>query len=113
MKIVSLLGSPRSASISSAIARRFLKTAAELGAEARSFELNRLSSKRLVFVQTQGNPDEAAFADIFPRYEMFLKWEGFGDAKLIRACGVGPGSIDEAPEAVLRLAEETARQLLA
>jgi multimeric flavodoxin WrbA len=189
MKIVSLLGSPRSASNSSAIANHFLKTATELGAETLSFELNRLSyrgcqgcyackttletcvlqddltevlaavaeadllllatpvyfgeatsqlkgfmdrtysylvpdyrtnplpsrlsSKKLVFIQTQGNPDEALFADIFTRYEMFLKWEGFGDAKLIRACGIGPGSIDRAPESVLRLAEETARQLLA
>jgi len=189
MKIVSLLGSPRSMSNSSAIAHHFLKTAAELGAETRSFELNRLSyrgcqgcyackttiercvlqddlaqvlaavaeadllllatpvyygevtsqlkgfmdrtfsflvpdyrsnpqpsrltPKKLVFVQTQGNPDEELFADIFPRYEKFLRWEGFGDAKLIRACGIGPGSLDQVPEAVLRLAEETARQLMA
>ena len=74
---------------------------------------SRLTPKKLVFVQTQGNPDEALFADIFPRYEMFLKWQGFGDAKLIRACGIGPGMVDQAPESALRLAEETARQLLA
>ena len=74
---------------------------------------SRLSAKKLVFVLTQGNPDEAMFADIFPRYQMFLKWEGFSEAKLIRACGIGPGSIDEVPEAVLHLAEETARQQLA
>ena len=188
MKIVSLLGSPRSTSNSSAIANRFLKTAAELGAETRSFELNRLSyrgcqgcyackttldtcvlkddlaevlaavsqadllllatpvyygditsqlkgfmdrtfsylvpdyrtnpqpsrltPKKLVFVLTQGNPDEALFADIFTRYSMLLKWEGFGDAHLIRACGVGPGMADQVPESVLRLAEATARQML-
>ena len=188
MKIVSLLASPRSTSNSSAIANQFLKTAAELGAETRSFELNRLSyrgcqgcyackttldicvlkddltevlaavadadlvlmatpvyygeitsqlkgfmdrtfsylvpdyrssrqpsrltPKKLVFVLTQGNPDEALFADIFPRYEKFLKWEGFTEARLIRACGIGPGSFDEAPEAALRLAEKTARELV-
>jgi multimeric flavodoxin WrbA len=153
MKVVSLLGSPRSTSNSSAIANHFLKTAAELGAETRSFELNRLSyrgcqgcyackttlekcvlkddlaevldavqgadllvmatpvyygeitsqlkgfmdrtfsylvpdyrsnpqpsrltPKKLVFVITQGNPDEEMFADIFPRYAKFLGWVGF------------------------------------
>ncbi|HEY5514134.1 MAG TPA: flavodoxin family protein [Geomonas sp.] len=189
MKIVSLLGSPRSKSNSSTIANQFLKTAAELGAETRSFELNRLTyrgcqgcyacktaldccvlkddltevlaavaeadlvvmaspvyygeitsqlkgfmdrtfsylvpdyttnpqpsrlgPKKLVFVLSQGHPDEALFADIFPRYEGFLKWQGFSDAKLIRACGIGPGTVDAVPEHILRLAEETARQSLA
>lgn len=188
MKIVSLLGSPRNASNSSAIANRFLKVAEELGAETQSFTLNslsyrgcqgcyvcktsldhcvlnddlaealtavteadlvvlaspvyygdissqlkgfmdrtysylvpdyrtnpspsRLGPKRLVFVLTQGHPDEQVFADIFPRYEGFLKWEGFTETTLIRACGVGPGSLDEVPEAVLRQAEEAARRLV-
>jgi len=188
MKIVSLLGSPRPNSNSSAIANQFLKTAAELGAETRSFTLNRLtyrgcqgcyackttldhcvlkddlaevlqavqgadlvviatpvyygevtsqlkgfldrtfsylvpdyrtnpqasrlSPKKLVFVQTQGHPDEQVFADIFRRYQNFLKWAGFTDAVLIRACGIGPGSVDQAPEAVLRQAEDLARQLV-
>lgn len=189
MKIVSLLGSPRSKSNSSAIAHHFLQTAAGLGAETRSFELNRLNyrgcqgcylcktqldrcalqddlsevlaavteadlvvlaspvyygdissqlkgfmdrtfsylvpdyrtnpqpsrlaPKKLVMVLTQGQPDEAAFADIFPRYQGFLKWQGFQDIQLIRACGIGPGSDDTVPEQILRLTEETARQLLA
>lgn len=43
MKIVSILGSPRSGKISSSIAKRFTDTAASLGAEVRTFELNRLS----------------------------------------------------------------------
>jgi multimeric flavodoxin WrbA len=43
MKIVSLLGSPRTAGNSSTIANHVLKIAGELGAETRSFELNRLS----------------------------------------------------------------------
>jgi multimeric flavodoxin WrbA len=189
MEIVCLLGSPRSKGNSSTIANHFLRTAAELGAETRCFELNsltyrgcqgcyackttldhcvlkdgltevlaavteadlvvlaspvyygeitsqlkgfidrtfsylvpdyptnpqpsRLTPKKLVMVLTQGHPDEALFADIFPRYEGFLKWQGFGDARLIRACGIGPSSVDAVPEPILRLAEETARQLLA
>ncbi len=44
--------------------------------------------KKLVFIQTQGNPDETAFADIFPKYAAFLKRNSFGEAHLIRARGV-------------------------
>jgi len=189
MKIVSLLGSPRTAGNSSTIAKHVLRTAGELGAETRSFELNRLnyqgcqgcyacktkldrcvlkddlsevlaevgeadivvlaspvyygditsqlkgfidrtfsylvpdyisnpqpsrlSSKKLVFILTQGHPDESVFADIFPRFEGFLKWMGFGEITLIRACGIGPGRTDAVPEHILLRAEETARALLA
>lgn len=73
---------------------------------------SRLSPKKLIFVLTQGNPDEAVFADIFPRYEGFLKCQGYHDIKLVRACGIGPGSVDEVPESVLRQAEETVLQLI-
>ena len=189
MKIVSLLGSPRTKGNSATIANRFTETAAKLGAEVRTFELNklqyrgcqgcyackkkldhcalkddltevleavreadvvllatpvyygditsqlkafidrsfsylkpdfhtnpkpsRLNQKKLVFVISQGNPDEALFADIFPRYEQFLKWLGFSDSRLIRACGVGPATADVVPEEVLRQAEEAARLLVA
>jgi multimeric flavodoxin WrbA len=190
MNIVALLASPRPESNSTAIASRFLETAAGLGATTRAFELNRLTyrgcqgcyacklgeescvltddlagvlaaaaeadvlllatpvyygdvtaqmkgfidrtfsylkpdyltnpqpsrlapNKRLVVVLTQGNPDEGLFADIFPRYTTFLKWEGFGDARLVRACGIGPATVDEVPEKVLLQAEEAARALMA
>jgi len=43
MKIVTLLGSPRSLGNSTAIARRFQETAATLGAKNCTFELNRLT----------------------------------------------------------------------
>jgi len=188
MKIVGLLGSPRPNSNSSAIANRFLKTAQELGAETKSFTLNRLtyrgcqgcyvcktslercvlqddlaqvldavaeadlvvlaspvyygevtsqlkafldrtfsylvpdyrssatptrlSPKKLIFVLTQGHPDEEMFSDIFRRYEHFLKWTGFIEATLIRSCGIGPGSVDAAPDEVLREAEEVARRVV-
>jgi len=74
---------------------------------------SRLAPKKLVFVLTQGQPDEDAFADIFPRYEGLLKWMGFSETKLLRACGIGPGNIDAPPAAILRQAEETARDMLA
>jgi hypothetical protein len=69
--------------------------------------------KKLVFVLTQGNPDEALFADIFPRHDLFLKWMGFSDTRLIRVCGIGPATVDEVPETALRQAEEAARTLVA
>ena len=189
MKIVSLLGSPRINGNSATIANRIMQTAAELGAETRTFKLNRLtyrgcqacyackqgredcvlndgltevlaavqaadlvvlaspvyygditmqlkgfidrsysylvpdyltnpqpsrlSSKKLVFIQTQGQPEEAMFADIFPRYDFFLKWMGFTETRLIRACGIGPASVDAVPDHVLQQAEAVARQLMA
>jgi len=188
MKIVSLLGSPRTEGNSSTIARHFLKTAENFGAETTIYELNRLTyrgcqgcyacktkldrcvlndgltevlaavqaadvvlfaspvyygeissqlkgfmdrtfsylvpdyrtntqpsrltPKKMVFVQTQGHPDATMFADIFPRYAGFLKWMGFNDATLIRACGVGPGCVDAVPEQILQQAEDTARHLM-
>jgi multimeric flavodoxin WrbA len=189
VKIVTLLGSPRSKGNSSTIAKKIVETAAALGAENRSFELNRLSyrgcqacyackgaheecvlkddlaevlaavkqadlvvlatpvyygeitsqlkgfidrtfsylvpdyqtnpqpsrlsPKKMIFVQTQGHPDEAMFADIFPRYQGFLGWQGFTDIRLVRACGIGPGRDDGVPEVALKQAEETVRELLA
>lgn len=73
---------------------------------------SRLSPKKLVMVLTQGHPDEALFADIFPRYEGFMKWMGFREARLIRACGVGPASFDAIPEEYLLQADEAARALV-
>lgn len=189
MQIVALLGSPRARKNSAAIAHRFTATAAQLGAEVRTVELNRLtyrgcqgcyvcktthetcvvqddlsevleavqradllllaspvyygdvsaqlkgfidrtfcylkpdyptnpqpsrlSPKKLVFVLVQGHPDKTLFADIFPRYETFLKWLGFTDCHLLRACGIGPARRDEVPAAVLAEAEALARAMLA
>jgi len=188
MKIVCLLGSPRSNGNSATIANRFMETAAALGAETRTFELNRLnyrgcqacyacktkldkcileddltgvlaavreadtvvlatpvyygditgqlkcfidrtfsylvpdyvtnpqpsrlSAKKLVFVLVQGRPDEEMFNEIFPRYAAFMKWLGFADSRLIRACGIGPATVDRVPERTLRLAEDEARLII-
>jgi multimeric flavodoxin WrbA len=188
MKIVTLLGSPRHNKNSATIANRFTETAANLGAETRTFELNRLTyrgcqgcyackkthdhcvlkddltevlaevqdadllvlaspvyygdvtaqlkgfidrgysylkpdyltnpqpsrltPKKLLFVLTQGHPDEALFADIFPRYDGFMKWMGITESRLIRACGIGPASADEVPEQILKQAEEAAKAFI-
>ena len=188
MKIVALLGSPRSNKNSATIANRVTATAAQLGAEVATFELNRLSyrgcqgcyackksleecvlkddltevlsavqdadavvlaspvyygdvtaqlkgfidrcysylkpdyltnsdpsrlgPKKLIFVLTQGNPDEESFADIFPRYDGFLKWMGVTESRLIRACGIGPASVDKVPEQYLQQADVAARAIM-
>jgi len=187
MKIATLLGSPRSAGNSTAIANRITETASKLGAETRTFELNRLSyrgcqgcyackkeldhcvlrddlaevlsavreadavvlaspvyfgdvtaqlkgfidrtfsylkpdyvtnpkpsrlgPKKLVFVLTQGHPDENLFGDIYPRFAGFLAWLGFADARLLRACGIGPASVDAVPGSILEDAERIGREL--
>jgi multimeric flavodoxin WrbA len=70
-----------------------------------------IPGKELVFVLTQGHPDENRFADVYPRYAAFFKWYGFKDGHLIRACGVmDKGDIDK-HAAVLKSAEDTANRL--
>jgi hypothetical protein len=66
----------------------------------------------MVFVLTQGYPKEEVFADIFPRYEFFMKWMGFTDIRLLRTCGVGPVTGDVVPGAVLQQAEDLARMMM-
>lgn len=189
MKIVCLLGSPRSKGNSATIARRVLETAAASGAESRIFELNRLSyrgcqgcyackttldhcvlnddlsevlqavkeadaiiyaspvyygdisaqlkgfvdrtfsylvpdyisnpqpsrlppGKKLLFILTQGHRDPEVFAEIFTRYDFFLRWGGIADTRLIRVCGVGGGGAVNVSEEVLQEAAETARTFL-
>lgn len=188
MKIVSILGSPRSGRNSASIANRFVETAAGFGADIRNFELNRLTyrgcqgcyackrdkercilnddltrvldavheadlvvlsspvyfgdvtaqlkgfidrcfsflkpeymtslepsrlrPKKLLFILTQGHPDESLFADIFPRYEVFLKWLGFVETRVIRCCGYGPVTEDRVPEKILMQADEAAREMV-
>jgi multimeric flavodoxin WrbA len=189
MNIVTLLGSPRPGKTSATIAGRFTATAARLGAQTCTFELNRLvyrgcqgcyackttleqcvldddltavldavrqadvtvlaspvyfgevtaqlkgfidrtfsylkpdyatspqpsrlsGQKAVVFVLTQGYPKEEVFADIFPRYEFFMKWMGFTDTRLLRTCGVGPATGDVVPETVLQQADDLARMIV-
>jgi multimeric flavodoxin WrbA len=70
--------------------------------------------KKLVFIVTQGAPDEGMFAEVPKRYETFLKrvW-ALAEVRLIRACGVGAGAIPKGvPEKFLLQAEEAARAIV-
>jgi multimeric flavodoxin WrbA len=70
------------------------------------------SGKSLIFILSQGQPDEKMFADIYPKYELFLRIMGFTDAHLIRACGVmAPGDVKER-EDILENVRTVAKQLI-
>jgi multimeric flavodoxin WrbA len=188
MKIVSILGSPRPQGNSNTIVRRFQETAVSLGAEIRTFELNRLTyrgcqgchvckqtleycvlndamtevlaavaeadltilsspvyfgdvtaqlkgfidrsysylkpdyltnpnpsrigPKKLLFIITQDHPYENLYADIFPRYDTFLKYLGFAETQQLRVCGIGPTAVDAVSEEVLDQAVMLARQFM-
>jgi len=69
--------------------------------------------KHAVLVLAQGNPDPGQFADIFPRYERWLKLYGFETVHLLRAVGVRePGDIAGQPD-LLSQAAALARKLAA
>jgi multimeric flavodoxin WrbA len=159
MKIVAVLGSPRAKSNSSALARKILTKAEELGAETQEFVLNKLqykgcqacetcktkldhcvlkddlaavldavkeadavvlatpnyfgevsgqfktffdrtysyvnpdfssrvsAGKACAFVFTQGQADLNMYADVYPRYERWLKHFGFSHSHLLRMDG--------------------------
>ena len=73
---------------------------------------SRLSAKKLLFVLTQGHPDETIFADIFPRYRRPLARLGFEESRQIRICGIGPHRSDEVPAQILAEAEQAAREMV-
>lgn len=73
---------------------------------------SRLSpGKKLVFVQTQGNPDETFFADVFPKYAAFLKRNSFGESHLIRARGVSSPDDVVKHDAYLQQVDQTAKEV--
>ena len=68
--------------------------------------------KKAVMVLTQANPEETEFADIFPRYQRWLKWYGFDPVHLLRVVGVRePGEV-ASQAAALDAAAALARELV-
>ena len=66
------------------------------------------AGKQWVVFLTQGQPDETQFADIFSRYEFFMKWLGFGPNHVLRGCGLGgPEDVNQHPQ-LLQQAEALA-----
>jgi multimeric flavodoxin WrbA len=71
------------------------------------------SPRRLAMVLSQGHPDEALFADVFPRYASFFQWLNYPDAHLIRGCGLQERSNPLKRTHLVELAEQTAEKLVA
>jgi hypothetical protein len=69
-------------------------------------------AKRLVFIQTQGQPDPALFNDIYPKYDYFMTMMGFTDNLLIRACGVRDAGDVLKSKDIMAQADEAARSMV-
>jgi len=67
--------------------------------------------KRMVWIQTQGQPDAKQFADVFPRYDYFFKWYGFTNNLLIRGCGLMDAGDALQRSDILEAADKTADML--
>jgi multimeric flavodoxin WrbA len=69
--------------------------------------------KKMVFIMTQGNPDEPTYAAVLARHKRTFDMCGFTDVLPIPICGARPGSEAEAgKKAAARLAD-VAKALLA
>ncbi|MBU2623316.1 MAG: flavodoxin family protein [Pseudomonadota bacterium] len=68
--------------------------------------------KQLVFIQTQAQPEENFFNDIYPKYEFFFQFLGFKDNHLIRAVGVNDEGDAEKQESIMKHAEDLAVQIM-
>jgi multimeric flavodoxin WrbA len=68
--------------------------------------------KKLVFIQTQGQPAENMFADLFSRIEPIFKRYGFTDNHLIRGLGVRKLGEVGSREQVMKGVEEVARKIM-
>jgi multimeric flavodoxin WrbA len=67
--------------------------------------------KKAVLILTQGHPEAAMFADIFPRYEQWLKLLGFAEVHLVRGLGLQEaGAVADRPE-ILAQAEAAAARV--
>jgi multimeric flavodoxin WrbA len=68
--------------------------------------------KKLVFILTQEQADESVVADTYSRYEYFLRWCGFHDNHLIQLCGKDAMGDLQSRMHIMKMAEETARQIV-
>jgi len=69
--------------------------------------------KKLVFISSQGNSDENAYNDVYPRYSNFFKMMGFESSELIRACGLNAITDILEHEDILQQAQELGVKLTA
>jgi multimeric flavodoxin WrbA len=68
--------------------------------------------KSSVFIFSQGNPDANAYADVYPRYERWLKHFGFDKNYLLRMNGPRPEDSVSQRHDLIAVAVEIARKLV-
>lgn len=74
---------------------------------------SRLSpGKQLVFIQTQAQPGDNFFNDIYPKYEFFFQFLGFKDNHLIRVTGVNDEGDALKQESIMKQAEDLATKII-
>ena len=74
---------------------------------------SRLSpGKQLVFIQTQAQPGDNFFNDIYPKYEFFFQFLGFKGNQLIRATGVNDEDDAVKQESIMKQAEDFAVRVM-
>jgi FMN-dependent NADH-azoreductase len=74
---------------------------------------SRLSpGKQLLFIQTQAQPGDNFFNDIYPKYEFFFQFLGFKDNHLIRVTGVNDEGDAVKQESIMKQAEALAAKII-
>ena len=68
--------------------------------------------KQLVFIQTQAQPGDNFFNDIYPKYEFFFQFLGFKDNHLIRATGVNDVGDAVKQEKIMKHVKDLAAQIM-
>jgi multimeric flavodoxin WrbA len=68
--------------------------------------------KKLVFIQTQGQPAENMFADIFSRIEPMFKRYGFTESHMVRVLGVRQPGEAETKGEPMKQAEDLAKKIV-
>ncbi len=71
------------------------------------------AGKKLVFVLTQGNPDEQSFGGVLSRHLRMFGMCGFTEVYPIHACGTGRGNDIRINEKTMTRVAETAKAILA
>jgi multimeric flavodoxin WrbA len=71
------------------------------------------AGKKLVFILTQGNPDEQSFGSVLSRQLRMFGMCGFTEVYPIHACGAGPGNDARVNEKTMTRVAETAKAILA
>lgn len=73
---------------------------------------SRISGKKLVFIQVQGQPSADRFADLFPRMDPVFKRFGFEETHLIRVAGARKVGDAQAQANTMQLAADLAKKIV-